>query len=269
MLMSDHAGFLKAICDSPDDDVPRLVYADWLDEQGQAARAEFIRVQLALAPLEGTWGEGWAKLEARENQILLEHRDEFLAPLLALGLPEVINRFRDREQHGFDFTFRRGFVEAIEVFGPDAIKQLVEVAEQLFALTPVRDLHVSSHGLLDDVYWAADPLGVMGPVTVAKLAWLPQVGRLRTLHLSRLLPGDEAADALIRSPHLTGRTRLLLTGADFSGQTWQRLRDRFGDNVSTRAFSTPYFAEDSDLPPEALDEPPDEDHFHFTDDIPF
>src|SRR5215472_16114924 len=101
MLMSDHAGFLKAICDSPDDDVPRLVYADWLDEQGQAARSEFIRVQLALAPLEGTWGERWAKLEARENQILLEYRDEFLAPLLALGLTEVINRFHDGEQHGF------------------------------------------------------------------------------------------------------------------------------------------------------------------------
>ena len=26
------AGFLEAICANPDDDVPRLVYADWLDE---------------------------------------------------------------------------------------------------------------------------------------------------------------------------------------------------------------------------------------------
>jgi uncharacterized protein (TIGR02996 family) len=26
--------FLRAICESPDDDAPRLVFADWLDEHG-------------------------------------------------------------------------------------------------------------------------------------------------------------------------------------------------------------------------------------------
>jgi uncharacterized protein (TIGR02996 family) len=37
------------ICAEPFDDAPRLIYADWLDEQGEAERAEFIRVQCALA----------------------------------------------------------------------------------------------------------------------------------------------------------------------------------------------------------------------------
>jgi uncharacterized protein (TIGR02996 family) len=27
--------FLQAICADPDDDTPRLVYADWLDERGR------------------------------------------------------------------------------------------------------------------------------------------------------------------------------------------------------------------------------------------
>lgn len=36
---------LKAVATSPDDDLPRLVAADWLDEHGEPDRAEFIRSQ--------------------------------------------------------------------------------------------------------------------------------------------------------------------------------------------------------------------------------
>jgi uncharacterized protein (TIGR02996 family) len=49
--MTDRDGLLRAICASPDDDAPRLVYADWLDEHGDGLLAEFIRVQIALAKL--------------------------------------------------------------------------------------------------------------------------------------------------------------------------------------------------------------------------
>lgn len=41
--------FLRAICTEPADDTARLVYADWLEEQEQVERAEFIRVQVELA----------------------------------------------------------------------------------------------------------------------------------------------------------------------------------------------------------------------------
>src|SRR5262245_60549915 len=58
-----------AIRENPEDDLPRLVYADWLEEHGDepgprrvgglvpvrrpnAARAEFIRIQCALAKLD-------------------------------------------------------------------------------------------------------------------------------------------------------------------------------------------------------------------------
>lgn len=40
---------LRAILDTPADDAPRLIYADWLEENGQPERAEFIRVQCELA----------------------------------------------------------------------------------------------------------------------------------------------------------------------------------------------------------------------------
>ena len=35
----------RAIYENPDNDAPRRIYADWLDEHGQRDRAEFIRVQ--------------------------------------------------------------------------------------------------------------------------------------------------------------------------------------------------------------------------------
>jgi uncharacterized protein (TIGR02996 family) len=49
--MADHAGFLEAIGDEPDDDTPRLIYADWLEEHGEPERAEFIRLQCRAASL--------------------------------------------------------------------------------------------------------------------------------------------------------------------------------------------------------------------------
>ena len=49
--MTHDDAFLQAIIDVPEDDLPRLVYADWLEEHGQAERAELIRVQVQLARL--------------------------------------------------------------------------------------------------------------------------------------------------------------------------------------------------------------------------
>lgn len=45
------AAFLRDICAHPDDDMPRLIFADWLEEQGDLARAEFIRVQCRIAEI--------------------------------------------------------------------------------------------------------------------------------------------------------------------------------------------------------------------------
>ena len=47
--MSTEAALLRAIREMPDEDPPRLVYADYLDEEGHAARAEFIRLQVERA----------------------------------------------------------------------------------------------------------------------------------------------------------------------------------------------------------------------------
>lgn len=47
-MTSDERALHAAILAAPDDDTPRLVFADWLDEHGEPERAEFIRVQCEL-----------------------------------------------------------------------------------------------------------------------------------------------------------------------------------------------------------------------------
>jgi uncharacterized protein (TIGR02996 family) len=52
--MNPHLGFLRAILDAPKDQTPRLVYADWLEEQGEPrarAQAEYLRVECQLDAL--------------------------------------------------------------------------------------------------------------------------------------------------------------------------------------------------------------------------
>lgn len=47
--MPDAESFVAAIAANPADDLPRLVFADWLDENGDPARAGFIRDHVRLA----------------------------------------------------------------------------------------------------------------------------------------------------------------------------------------------------------------------------
>jgi uncharacterized protein (TIGR02996 family) len=48
-VSTPEAAFLEAILDEPDEDGPRLVFADWLEENGQTDRAAWIRASCELA----------------------------------------------------------------------------------------------------------------------------------------------------------------------------------------------------------------------------
>src|SRR5262245_11162441 len=47
--MNDHDALLRAIGEHPEEDTPRLMYADWLEENGQPERAVFVRAQVERA----------------------------------------------------------------------------------------------------------------------------------------------------------------------------------------------------------------------------
>lgn len=92
-----HDAFLHAIHASPADDLPRLVYADWLEENGDASRAEFIRVQCELATID-TIDPQRAALEDREHELLNEHENRWLG---------------DSRPDMTEWEFARGFVQSL------------------------------------------------------------------------------------------------------------------------------------------------------------
>lgn len=49
--MNQRDALIRAVCENPDDDLPRLVFADWCEENGELERAEFIRIMCRLEEL--------------------------------------------------------------------------------------------------------------------------------------------------------------------------------------------------------------------------
>jgi uncharacterized protein (TIGR02996 family) len=111
--MSHDDAFIQAIIDNPDDDSPRLVYADWLEENGRPERADFIRVQCALAHLPHGDPRREA-LEARERELLEGHQEEWAGPLE--GMVEKLE-------------FHRGFIEAVRIEPEDFLTHAPEMLD--------------------------------------------------------------------------------------------------------------------------------------------
>lgn len=75
----EEQAFLAAIIEAPDDDTPRLIYADWLEEQGDE-RAELIRVQCERARTDDR-DPRCVELEYRERRLLAKYRNVWAKPL--------------------------------------------------------------------------------------------------------------------------------------------------------------------------------------------
>ena len=69
-----NAALEAAVIANAEDDTPRLVYADWLDENGDPDRAAFIRTQVAL------WDKNAAEADYPD---LLERRVELDSKLFS------------------------------------------------------------------------------------------------------------------------------------------------------------------------------------------
>src|SRR5262245_13568791 len=119
----DERAFLDAILADPDADAPRLVFADWLQENGRPERAEFIRLQIELANLDVTEPR-YFRLRRREQELLNAHRAEWLRP------------FGDGD--AILFTFRRGFVHSA-LFS--SASEFPDRADELLRQFPLRAVH--------------------------------------------------------------------------------------------------------------------------------
>jgi uncharacterized protein (TIGR02996 family) len=147
----DFEALLRATFRHPDDDTPRLVFADYLEENGQADRAQLIRVQCELAR-GGSRAARRKELTAEESRLL-----QTITPLVTpLPEPFGIEGFRrgflrltsisfDTEQGAafparFIELIRNGWVESIAVV---AVASLNPVAFDLFRLVGELDFTMS------------------------------------------------------------------------------------------------------------------------------
>ncbi len=92
--MSDENELLVAIWEHPHDDTVRLVYADWLQENGQPERAEFIRVPGESAELAED-DKRFRAVHAAANNLLKKWGGTWQASLPWKALAAVVVK-RDR-----------------------------------------------------------------------------------------------------------------------------------------------------------------------------
>jgi uncharacterized protein (TIGR02996 family) len=165
--MSDGAALFAAILAHPDEDTPRLVYADWLEEHGDPDRAAFIRLQIEADPLPD--GAARAEREEAARRLLVGHLDDWLGPLRALAT---------------NWIFVRGFPERLTVLH----EVFLDHADEILAAAPVRSIFFRKVKL---------PL-------VGRLAAMPQLGRVWELNFWHDDLSEKAAEVLTTSPHLAG-----------------------------------------------------------------
>jgi uncharacterized protein (TIGR02996 family) len=183
--------FRLMIWERPDDNGPRLVYADWLEEQGECDRAELIRLQCL-------GGDA-----AREQELLTRHGESWAGPAA---------------QHSYAIAYRRGFVEEITL----DITDLFRHGDAIFVAAPIRLLRLIGAGRNIDAFLSSPHLAglaalhltdaSLGDAGVTALAACEHLQNLRTLRLGRNSIGDDGVEALADSPWLSRLETLVMFG---------------------------------------------------------
>ncbi len=191
--MTEREALLRAVCEHPDDDTPRLVFADWLDEHGEDERAEFVRVQIEAARL--PLGKKRAAKEARAKELLATHENEWAAPVQ----PFVAGHHRGTYAHHYapPVVFRRGFVEVLST----QADCYCEAADEILAAAPIRELRFDECG------------------GFARLAKCKALLRVRALDVSHAVLSSSGSDApaLFRSKYLANLVELNASGYGDNG----------------------------------------------------
>jgi uncharacterized protein (TIGR02996 family) len=212
---------LAAVKEAPEDAAPRLILADWLEENGDEhdrARAELLRLHVApgQAPAAGL---AWERQE-RQNDLLRRHAAHWLGPLpkdakgwsvLPGGLLGLVmyagTLLRLQEEEGLAEQEAWAWVAELRLWGLEADLLSNLLAGPLLAGPAVLSL-------------SRNPLGAAG---VRQLLACPRLDRLVGLDLSETGLGVKRARVLaaaVRLPHLC---RLRLGNNDLGDEGTQAL----------------------------------------------
>jgi uncharacterized protein (TIGR02996 family) len=227
---TDHRGMLMAVIENPDEDVHRLVYADWLEEHGDAARAEFIRLQCSVA----SRGRDQTIPRADPEHGRIQQLTQQLGARWLAELPVI---------RGIQWSgFHRGF-PGVVVASPTT---LARSGRKAWALAPVEMVTITRLNAIGASAIAASRfLERIRVLTVERysaardgigplrtLLRTPRVANLRRLSFATSRLGDSGLREVFDSPYLTGLEWLNL-GYDY---------DIFGDEYANMLLNSPTFA---------------------------
>jgi len=178
MATSEAQALLAAVLADPDDDAPRLIFADWLDERGQPERATFIRLQVERARL--PWYHPRADLLAlRAARLFDRHGVDWVAELPRLD--------------GITWTeFDRGFPRAVAA---RSLAHFERAARQIADVAPV------------------DTLKIVGQHSPRRLSRAGPIPNLRVLRLEHTGLAERPVE-LFDSPLLSTLHTLEMIGSD-------------------------------------------------------
>ncbi len=174
--MNERDALLAAILANPDEDTPRLMFADWLMDSGDADRGNFIRLQIEAARAE-PFGPV-ARARAAEAQRVYENRRSDWEPHLRGG-------------RATNWSYTRGFVEHVRV---DA-SNFHELAPAMFAVEPIRAVQPVRTPLVGSLSWFFET---------------PELARVACLDLSALDHSPVEIQYLGENPRLATLTDLSL-----------------------------------------------------------
>jgi uncharacterized protein (TIGR02996 family) len=173
IVMIRNEALLRSVIESPDDDTPRLVYADRFEENGEPERAEFIRVQCSLD-----------KLPPDEERCpMLRHREAELLGRYGWAWAEELAPRID------EWLFRRGFVEGVQMRLETSAEEILSVLN-LAPIRHIRDLSQLTGLELWTLYAFDDNL-------LAEILASPHLANLRTLILHHDRNGNVADEEVI------------------------------------------------------------------------
>ena len=236
--------FLAAICAHLDDDTPRLVFADWLQENGDEVRAEFIRVQCEQERNLQVWdAEQRGKAVARASELQKQAGTRWTSTF-----PKWADSL---------LLFGRGFVSCFRTTARRWLKAGARIRRQtpvsMLSLTHLAGLehqllpsplvfglkrlflqHVETDGALAladspaldtlvglDLY--VNRRCVLDPDAAASVFRSPRLANVRTLQLSSSPCGDACALAVAGNPHLRNLTDFGLVATELHAGAFERL----------------------------------------------
>jgi uncharacterized protein (TIGR02996 family) len=184
-MPTDGAMLLAAILadadGSADDDTRRLVYADWLDENGQGERAELIRVQVELERMRAD-DEADDPASGNRQAAWIDRRASLTRRELEL-LPDFERALRSHYAVRMAFGVARGFAEEVRCPAEDWLRHAGAVLREC----PVRRVVITDR---NPVKWLDSDMCY---------AYIPGINRDWEVDLLPHEEGESVACAVLRA----------------------------------------------------------------------